>query len=283
MHNFIIGFFNFLKSFLHFMKIVLTICIILFLLYWVQNLTSADWEWLGFITPFFAWLIKTTNKIYSFSFNFFGAVFELKYLSALIILTILAYSMNWVILLVNIIEGLYRSTHFICKKTEETIMNKKFKEDITREEKKVNKYMISVHTVIKPKFSHRELNINIDEQNKLMTEFIEKKLSMKPMFFEGGYLYQFDYFNGIDNVLDVFFKVLHSNAPLDYAICVQSGDDMEQLKKLISLKHFGKISMAADTSFRYKFNETHRYGTSQIGLFQYGNKTLEVHEFKELL
>ena len=40
-------------------------------------------------------------------------------------------------------------------------------------------------------------------------------------------------------------------------------------------------AMAADTSYRYRYNETHRYQTSQIGVFQYGDKTLEVHEFKQ--
>lgn len=283
MHKFILGFFNFLRSFLHFMKIVFVVCIILLLLYWVQNLTSANWTWMGFIAPFFDWLLKTTNKIYSLSFNFFGAVFELKYFSALIILTIVAFSMNLLILLVNIVEGVYQSTHLICKKTEEAIMNRRFRDEIVKEERRINKYMISVHTALKPKFSHKELNIDINEQNKLMNKFIIEKLSVQPTVFEEGYLYKFSNFSDIDNVLDIFFKVLHSNAPLNYAICVQAGDDTEQLKKLISLKHFGKISMAADTSFRYKFNETHRYETSQIGVFQYGDKTIEVHEFKKLL
>ena len=82
----------------------------------------------------------------------------------------------------------------------------------------------------------------------------------------------------------MFFKVLHSTAPIEYAICVQvlSGQEqINELNKLISLKHFGKITMAADTSYRYRYNQFHRYQTSQIGIFQNGNKTLEVHEFKE--
>ena len=44
---------------------------------------------------------------------------------------------------------------------------------------------------------------------------------------------------------------------------------------------YTSITMAADTSYRYRYNETHRYQTSQIGVFQYGDKTLEVHEFKQ--
>ena len=103
------------------------------------------------------------------------------------------------------------------------------------------------------------------------------------MNYDGGFLYQFNSFNEIDSVLDTLFKVIHSNAPLDYSICIQAGEDMRQLVKLMDLKNFGKITMAADTSYRYRFNASHRYATSQIGVFQFENRTLEVHEFNEIL
>ena len=127
------------------------------------------------------------------------------------------------------------------------------------------------------------MNVNLDEQNKLMNKFISEKTAVIPMMMNGGFLYEFMDFDKIDTVLDVLFKVLHSSAPLDYAICVQSGDNMEQLTKLSTLNHFGMISMAADTAYRYRFNETHRYQTTQVGVFQNGDRTLEVHEFKEIL
>ena len=41
--------------------------------------------------------------------------------------------------------------------------------------------------------------------------------------------------------------------------------------------------MAADTAYRYRYNETHKYQTAQVGVFQNGDSTLEVHEFKEIL
>ena len=116
-----------------------------------------------------------------------------------------------------------------------------------------------------------------------MNEFISEKTAVIPMTMNGGFLYEFMDFDKIDTVLDVLFKVLHSNAPIDYAICIQSGDNMEQLTKLSTLNHFGMISMAADTAYRYRFNETHRYQTTQVGVFQNGDRTLEVHEFKEIL
>ena len=81
----------------------------------------------------------------------------------------------------------------------------------------------------------------------------------------------------------ILFKLINSNAPIEYAICVQVGDDSQKLNKLIDLKFFGKISMASDTAYRYKFNESHRYSTSQLGIYQYEGGTMEAHEFKEIL
>ena len=283
MHNFVLNCFNFFKNLLQFLKIVCLFCILMLLCYWIQNLTNADWTWLGFIKPFLDGLLDIANSIYSVSFDFFGATFEFKYLSALIILVACIYLVNLLVILTNILEGTYKSAHFACKKAEEVIFNKQLKEKITHKEKQITKYSVGIQTKLKSKFSHRELNINIDEQNKLMNEFIMQKTGVKPALYNGCYLYNFTNFDKIDTVLDVLFKVIHSNAPLDYAICIQSGENLEQLEKLIGLKNFGKVTIAADTAYRYKFNAAHRYQTSQIGIFQNGDRTLEVHEFKEIL
>ena len=136
---------------------------------------------------------------------------------------------------------------------------------------------------MKKKFSHRELNINVEEQNNLMNKFIMEKLSVIPQSYEGGFLYNFYDFDKIDTVLDVMFRVLKSSAPLDYSICVQVDNDILKLQKLMGLKYYGKVIMLAETSYRYRYNKTHRYKTSQVGLFQNGNNTIEVHEFKEIL
>lgn len=283
MHNFVLKFFEGLKSFWHFLKIVCVFCIMMLLLFWIQNLTKGEWGWMAFITPFLNGLLDVANRIYSVSFEIWGAVFEFKYISAIIILIGLYYLMNLFIMLTALIEAGYKSTHFICKKTEEALLNKNLKEEVEKEELKIKNYSVTIHTTLKPQFSHPELKININEQNKLMTDFISEKLGKTPMNLDGGCLYMFDDFNKIDDILKVLFKVLNSKAPLDYAICIQAGDNNTQLQKLISLKHFGKIIMAADTAYRYKFNKKHGYQTSQIGLFQYENRTMEVHEFKEFV
>jgi len=281
MHQIVLKFFGALKSLWQFMKIICTACITLLLLFWIQNLLGAEWGWLGFITPFFKNLLAITDSIYSLKLNFFGAVFELKYLSAVIVLIGCFYLMNLFIMLTCLLEAGYKATHFICKKTEENILNKSLKEDIIKQEKSIKNYVVVIHTVIKPKYNRLETTFDINEQNKLMNDFIFEKLGVKPANYEGGFMYAFDNFEKIDTILEVLFKVLKSSAPLDYAICIQSGNEMKQLKKLISLKYYGKIIMAADTCYRYKFNTTQKYRTSQIGLFQYENRTMEAHEFRE--
>ena len=203
------------------------------------------------------------------------------WISAIIILLACYFGMNLVILLTNIIEAGYKSTHYICKKTQEIALNKELRDSIEREERSINKYVVTIHTKVKPNFSHKGINVDLEQQNGMMVDFIKNKLGVKPMIFEEGFMYNFDNYGKIDSVLEVLFKVMHGSTPIDYAICIQAGDNMPQLRKLISLKNFGKITMAADTSYRYRFNATHRYQTSQIGVFQNGDKTIEVHEFRE--
>ena len=283
MHDFIVGCFKFVRSFWQFMKIIIVFCILMLLFMWVEHLTAADWNWLNFIRGFLEGLVKVGDSIYSSSFDLFGAVFEFKYFNALVILIVMFYLMNLFIIITNKVEDIYDDSWRTYKKAEETILNRTLHEDIKREEKKINKYMVLIHTALKKKFSHRELNINIDEQNILMNKFLIQKTGIQPMNYDGGFLYQFNSFNEIDSVLETLFKVIHSNAPLDYSICIQAGEDLTQLKKLADLKHFEKIIIAADTAYRYRFNTSHRYSASQIGIFQDGDKTLEVHEFKEIL
>lgn len=282
MYELVLKFFGALKSLWQFMKILCTATISLLLLYWIQNLLGSEWGWMGFIAPFFKNLLAVTDSIYSLKIDFFGAVFELKYLSAVIVLIGCFYLMNLLIMLTCMLEAGYKVTHSRCKKSEEDMLNKTLKQDIIKQEKSIKKYVVTIHTTLKSKVARYDSNLNIDEQNKLMNDFIYEKLNVKHAIFEGGFMYSFDNYDKIDNVLDVLFKVMNSSAPMDYAICIQSGDELKQLKKLISLKYFGKIIMAADTCYRYKFNSTHRYRTSQIGLFQYENRTMEAHEFKTM-
>lgn len=283
MHSVILGFFKFVRSFLHFTKIVVVFCILMLLFFWVQNLTHAQWQWLSFISPFLSWLVEEANKIYSISFDLWGTLFELKYFSALLILVALYFVVNLLVILVNVIENMYSTAHTIYKKTEELAMNKTLQASIETEERMIKQYVILINTKLKKKHSHQAITIDLDEQNNLMNKFIIEKTFARPMFFEGGFLYSFNDFDKIDAVLEVMFSVLNSKAPIEYSICIQINNNLEQLRKLASLQHYGQITMAADTAYRYGYNKKHKFQTSQVGVFQNGGNTIEVHEFKEIL
>ena len=283
MHETIIRFFNFIKNILYFLRIVCVFCILMLLLYWIQNLTHANWEWMGFIKPFLDALLTTANNIYSVSFNLFGAVFEFKYLSALVILILAVLVMKLLYFAVDLLEGLYRSARFVCKKTEETLLNKKLSNIQEKQEKKLMDYSVLVNAQLKKKFAHEELNINLQEQIDKLNHYLFEKTSVKNVIFANGYLYNFTNFEDIDKILDILFKARDKFDQLEFAISIQIGNDLNQLKKLGSLKIFGKIIMAADTAYRYRFNDYHRYQTEQVGQFLCDNKNLEVHEFNEIL
>ena len=90
----------------------------------------------------------------------------------------------------------------------------------------------------------------------------------------------------IDFILDIFFRVIRSKAPLDYQVCLLIEEDNkvlqdERLRNLINLGFMNKISMLSNVAYRYKFVENPKYETSMLGLFQKNNNTIEVHEFIE--
>lgn len=289
MHEFILGFFKFLRNVFYFLKIVAVFFIFIVLLYWVQNLTGGDWKWLDSMEPALKSFLKFANSIYAFSFDLFGVKFELKYINAVILLILTGILMEILTYGVNIIEDLYKGGRFIVKKAEEAAFNKNLQNDIKQKQKSLNKYLIVVNTYEKPKSKYSRIDVNLDEQNSVMNKFIIENTQVMPTPYGSGFLYCFDNFEKVDKVLNVLFRVINSKAPIDYAICVQVSTgshkkDMELLDRLIKLKYLGKIYMGSDTAYRYGYNELHTYDTNQIGLFQSGDgDTMEVHEFKNNL
>lgn len=265
------------------MRMLTVFFILILTLYWIQNLLHEEWRWIKVFAPFYDWLLLISDKIYSYSFEIFGVVFELKYLTAVIILTIISYLFKKSNSLIDSIENFYLRTRNLLHKTEEFVVNKQLHKEAETEQKKLTAYNVIIYTEAKTKFSKEILNINIDEQNKLMNDFLKENTKKSPSVYKGGFLYQFYDFENIDATLDLMFKLINSNAPIKYSISVQIGNNLEQLEKIAQLRHFGKIVAAADTCYRYRFNQNKKYKVSQIGLFQYKNDTLELHEFKQNL
>lgn len=284
MHQIILNLFSFLRSIVHFIRIIMIFFIMMLLLYWIQNLTNDFWAWTSFINPFLDFFLDIGKSISSGSINLFAAIFEFKYAIALIIFLAIYYFMNFITSVLYSLEETYCNSRQRIRKLEEDCYNKKLEVQNNIEQKKLKRFQVYIEGVIKPKFAHREYNIDLEEQNKILIKHLIEKTSINPQNFENGFVFTFENFNQIDIILDIFSALRKSKAPLDYIICVQViGKDLfletKQLKTLIKLKELNKIITLADTAYRYTFNEMNQYDVIQDGLFQKDGETFEVHEF----
>lgn len=284
MNKFILELFDGLRSLCQFFKILVLFYILMLILYWIQNLAGFNWGWLFIVTPILDLFIDIGEKVASGKAYLFDAVFEYKYFIALVLFVFFYAIFNFMQIGFSVLEDFYKDSRRKVRKMEEDIFNASMAKRNKDEQLKIRRYEIYVETFIKKKFVHKSFNVDLEEQNRIMNKYLIEKTSIMPVKHKDGFLYVFESFNDIDSVLDVFSKLLTSEAPLDYVICVQimSGNlqqDTEQLDFMQHLKILNKIVMLADTKYRYSFNNYCRYNTSQVGLFQSGEKTYEVHEF----
>ena len=284
MHKSILKFFNFLKSCTQFLKILEVFSMLMMLLYWIQNLTGDFWSWSAFMNPFLDLMLEIGNYAAPGSIMLFAAVFEFKFLIAMLMFGALYALIHFCYIGICSLEEGYEQGRKIVRKFEENRFNKSLEKQSILEQKKITRYQVYVEARVKPKFAHREYNINLEEQNQILLKHLIEKTSQCPEKYEKGYLFTFESFGQIDEILDIFEKLPKSKAPLDYVICVQviglnSVLEREQMKTLISLETVNKITTLADTAYRYGFNDICKYETIQVGLYQKTDRTCEVHEF----
>lgn len=284
MHKLMMKNFAFLKSAAQFLKILVMFLVLMLLLYWIQKLTGSTWGWMKFMYPVLESFVYIGSLFSKRSVEFFGAVFEYKYMIAVLLLFISYMLVHALSVGLEVLQELYEDGHKFVKKAQENRFNMNLEKNNTKEQKKINSYRIYVSAEAKNALVRKGVKVDLDEQLKMLNKFIITKTGVIPQRFGTGSLYSFTNFEQIDDTLQYLFTAINSEAPLDYIICVQAlekdgPEELETLKILISLKFLNKISMFSDTSYRYKFNQNQKYKTSQLGIFQKGEKSYEAHEF----
>lgn len=283
MHKLITWFFNNLNNLGQTLSLICSFFIMTTVLYWLETIVKAQWNWLNFAKPIMDTILNFANSILPFSINLGDTALDGKFIIAIILLLLILLVLRFIIECISNLKDTYDDMHRSYKKAVENNFNRDLKNKVIKEEKQISKYMILIKTRLQKKFTNCPDKFSIPEQNSLMNDIIFNKTGVKYEIFENGFLYNFDNFNKIDDVLDVIFKIKKSSSPLDYAVCIQAGENFIQLKKLADLENFGKIIFCADTLLRYKCNNSHRYGTQNVGIFQTKEGSIEVHEFQEIL
>lgn len=284
MHNFILNLFGFLRSCTQFVKILLMFLIVLLMLYWIQDLTNNFWSWFVFITPIFEFLLNIGKTFSDDSIYLFSAILEFKYLAVLALIGIVYFMTHLAYKLLDILEDFYDSQRRFFKKIEENAFNSSLAKQQQDEQSKIKTYHIYIQTFVKSAFAHREYNVNLEEQNKILIKHLLEKTNTCPQAYNNGFLFTFYSFEKIDDVLDVFSKLKESKAPIDFMICLQVSNKKrdvldDELGKLIGLKSINKIITLSNTAYRYKFNKNRRYETLSLGIFRKGQNSYEVCEF----
>ncbi len=283
MKNFILKMFDFLKNSVKFLEIVIIFFTMLIILYWIQHLIGTEWVWLSFFYPILDSIIFVVEYLTPDSlFNTENYV-QYKYIASLLLLAVIYFSIRYILITVEMLENIYINVTSKVKKIREDKFNNDLIKNQKNEQNLIKKYVVYVSSSVNDKKSYGQ-EVSLDEQNKIMNKFLIEKTSVLPEVFEDGFLYKFNDFDSIDNILDVFYKLLQSNAPLDYLIVVHAyksdfNSEIENLKKLIALKLLNKMYLSSETSYRYGFNKNKKYETSQLGIFQKDDITIEVLNF----
>ena len=275
MHKLILKLFDFLENLCDILKIFIILLISMLGLYWIQSTTNSNWNWFSFIK-------SILDNVISFTENFNILSMDTMFNTLLFLIVnifVLKFIKSYVI---DFIKNIYESLFTSYKKMEEKELNKELIKSIQNEELKKNKYIVAIKTTAKEKNLYNDNSINMDEQNKLMIDFIRKKLNVIPEKFEDSFLYYFSNMEDIDNTIEVLFKVLNSKAPIKYAISIQIGNSKKQIKTLIDLDIFGKIILTSETSHRYKFNIRKKYSISEVGIYQTQEGSIQVKEIKNI-
>ena len=283
MHKFMLKMFEFSKNFIQFLKIVSLFFVMLTILYWIENLTGFNWNWIRIFTPILDVFVYIGSLFFNNSYEIFNAAFEFKYIGAIIFLLICYFACNGLNTITEKFEEFYCDTRRCIKKLEEDNFNRQIANEQEKEQKQLKNFVVYVSARIKKNYDNKNFNISLDEHNKKMNKFLIAETLVSPEIYGKGYLYKFSNFENIDKLLAVFFKLLEKNTQFDFVIAVQvygRNFETEKLDKLIDLDLTNKITMFADTAYRYKFNEIKSYSIEQIGLFQKGENTLEALYFE---
>ena len=282
-HKIMMSTFNGLINAERSLRVVCVFFMMMLSLYWIQNLIGAKWDWMAFIAPSLDWILEESNSIFPFSFDFWGKSFEVKYFSAAIIIFVIILILKVISLILEFMRDFYEEMSVKYRKAREDLFNEGLKTLVELKERRTKNYSLYIQTGLSKKYLQKSMIIDLHEQNNLMNNFITERTHVEPIEYKQGFLFRFNNFDKIDSVIDILYRIINSPAPLRYLICIQAGDNDEQLDRLIALQEWGRILIAADTLCRYMCNETRRYKSRPVGIFQKDQSvhTLELHEFVE--
>ena len=286
MHKIVLKLFVATRNFLDFLKVLTVFTILLMIIYWIQNILNPTEAYLGFVTPFLDFFVYLGNNISDGSLQIHNAVYEYKYLNAILLLTGIFYGMFLLNTFVDVLEEVYENIRKRIKRKKEEEFNAELQRDLELSQLRLKKY--ELYIAIEENEEKNKLNQegNTAPEPEEIIKVLSEQVDVEPKNYQSGYLYSFEQFGKVDIILSYISFLIKKYGNLSFVVCLQisTGDkkiDEEQIKSLINLKLTNKICALGDTVYRYSFNRINRYKALSIGVFQSGSETFEVYEFIE--
>ena len=85
MHKIILFIFNTIKNVLNMFSIIILLCIMALISFWIQNIISVSWKWMEFLKPAIDCILNFSKNIFAFSFNFDDKVIDINYINAILL------------------------------------------------------------------------------------------------------------------------------------------------------------------------------------------------------
>ena len=170
-----------------------------------------------------------------------------------------------------------------CYKNEEKKVNAELHRNITKMNKKISSALFYVE--IKKKDSVY-LPVDLEEQFKLLNNFLYSKTHIIPEKKDNGFVYILQNVEKIDMYLPFFFKALSSSAPIDYLFVFQIIEtDLEsamyEVSKIKNSGIYNKILMTPATNLRYENIDNKSYPTGVVGNYVFAGETHSIYELKD--
>ena len=184
----------------------------------------------------------------------------------------------------NNLAKFFNDLKFDYLKSEERRINKELHNNIQRMNNKISYSFMYVELREKENASEK---VDLDEQYKILNQFLYSKTLVLPERSGEGYVYKFTTkIDHIDADLKYFFRALHSQAPVDYMFIFQViettfDNALFDVSKLKKAGIYNKIIMTPTTNLRYESNIKKDYNTGVVGNYVFAGESHSIYELKE--
>ncbi len=267
-----------LENTFQFIAVIMLLYLLLFTLYMMFSVANSNA--LDFLSPLVNIVISISGLIWK---DASGILSIWGFITGLLLIIFLFLISQFLKQRFNILSKTFSDMKINYLKEEEKRINKELHKEIESMNKKISACVIYLEIKAKDSVKNK---VNIEEQYKLLNQFLYSKTQIIPEKSGYGYVYKFSNIEKIDNYIEYFLKVINSSAPIDYLCILQViettySNAVYDIEKIRNAGIYNKILLNPTTNLRYEHNAVQQYSTGVVGDYVFAGETHSIYELKE--